>query len=78
MADQRLTRRLRIAPSLAQFNRTREREPLSEPELRAYLEAIRAEPHDARRDALELKVYLGGQRPMQFACVALSDVDIER
>lgn len=61
--------------ALAQFNRTRDR-ALSEPELRAYWQALKAEPDTAARDAQMLSLLLGGQRPAQLVRVGVADVDM--
>ncbi len=61
--------------ALAQFNRALKRS-LSAPELVAFLKRVRALPVDAKRDALEVCVSLGGQRPTQMLRLRREDVDV--
>ncbi len=62
--------------ALPQFNRARER-TLSEVELRAYWDALNAEPDSATRDAQLLALLLGGQRPAQLVRATIADVDVQ-
>jgi integrase len=61
--------------ALSQFNRARDR-VLSGPELGAFLRRIDTLPDSAQRDALQLCIYLGGQRPMQLLRMRAADVDL--
>ena len=61
--------------ALAQFNRALDRN-LSAPELAAFLKRVRAKPVDTMRDALEVCIYLGGQRPTQLLRLRRADVDL--
>ena len=61
--------------SLARFNRTRDR-VLSVSELGALLRKLDALPAGGRRDALQLCVLLGGQRPTQLLRAKHADVDL--
>jgi len=62
-------------PALSKYNRTRER-ALSEPELRAYWQALNDAPDSPPRDAQILGLLLGGQRPAQLLRAAVADVDV--
>jgi hypothetical protein len=61
--------------ALSQFNRTRKRN-LNAPELAAFLRRLDAEEAGPKRDALELCIDLGGQRPTQLLRVREADVDL--
>ncbi len=61
--------------ALSQFNKARDR-VLSAPELGAFLRRIEALQAGARRDALQLSLLLGGQRPMQLLRLKASEVDL--
>ncbi len=61
--------------ALSQFNRVRDR-VLSGPELGAFLRHVQSLQAGSRRDALQLLLLLGGQRPVQLLRVTASDVDI--
>lgn len=61
--------------ALAQFNRTRDRN-LSALELAAFLKRIQAQPVDVRRDALEVCICMGGQRPTQLLRLRRTEVDL--
>jgi len=61
--------------ALAQFNRARDR-TLAAPELGALLRRIDALQPGAQRDALQLLLLLGGQRPMQMLRMKAADVDL--
>jgi integrase len=63
------------AKSLARFNRARDRR-LSAEELSALLQRLDGMDHDARRDAIQLSLYLGGQRPAQLLRARPGDVDL--
>ena len=60
---------------MAKFNRALNRN-LSAPELAAFLVRVRALPEDAKRDALEVCIDLGGQRPTQLLRLRRGDVDL--
>jgi integrase len=60
---------------LSQFNRTRKRN-LNAPELAAFLRRLDAEEAGPKKDALELCIDLGGQRPTQLLRVREADVDL--
>lgn len=51
--------------ALAQYNRALKRS-LTASELAAFLKRVRAEHVDAKRDALEVCICMGGQRPTQL------------
>ena len=61
--------------ALSQFNRARDR-VLSAPELGAFLRRIDGLEPGARRDALQLLLLLGGQRPVQLLRLRAADVDL--
>jgi len=61
--------------ALAQYNRAGKRK-LSAPELAAFLKRVYAKPVDTMRDALEVCIYLGGQRPTQLLRLRRGDVDL--
>ena len=61
--------------ALTRYTRARER-VLSQPELQAYLKHLEALPAGAVKDALQLSVLLGGQRPAQLVRMQASDVDL--
>jgi len=61
--------------SLARFNRTRDR-VLSANELGVFLRKLEALPAGGRRDALQLCLFLGGQRPTQLVRARRADVDL--
>lgn len=52
--------------ALAQYNKALDRN-LSAPEFAAFLGRVHAAPIDAKRDALEVCIYTGGQRPTQLS-----------
>jgi len=62
--------------ALSQFNRTRHRH-LAAPELGAFLRRLEQAPVKARKDALEVAIALGGQRPTQLLRARAGDVDLE-
>jgi integrase len=61
--------------ALSQFNRARDR-VLSAPELGALLRRLDALPEGPQRDALQLLLLLGGQRPTQLLRAKSADVDL--
>jgi hypothetical protein len=61
--------------ALSQFNRTRKRH-LNALELGAFLRRLDGLPHGAKKDALELCLDLGGQRPTQLLRARETDVDL--
>jgi integrase len=61
--------------ALSQFNRARDRN-LSAEELRAFVKRLEAVPAGCKRDAVELCLLLGGQRPAQLLRVRPVDVDL--
>jgi len=61
--------------ALSQFNRARDR-VLSAPELGAFVRCIEALPAGAKKDALQLLLFLGGQRPAQLLRLKTADVDL--
>jgi integrase len=61
--------------ALSQFSRTRTRN-LSAPELAAFLKRLDALPAGSQKDALELCLDLGGQRPTQLLRARPEDVDL--
>lgn len=61
--------------ALSQFNRARNR-VLTAPELGAFLRRLEALPPGPRRDALQLTLFLGGQRPVQLLRLKAADVDL--
>jgi integrase len=61
--------------ALSQFNRARDR-VLSAPEMGAFLRRVDALRESPQKDALQLAIYLGGQRPMQLLRVKATDVDL--
>jgi integrase len=61
--------------ALSQFNRARDR-TLAAPELGALLRRIDTLQPGAQRDALQLCLLLGGQRPMQLLRMKAADVDL--
>ena len=61
--------------ALSQFNRVRDR-VLSGPELGAFLRRVEGLPASAQKDALQLLLHLGGQRPMQLLRMKAADVDL--
>ena len=61
--------------ALSQFNRARDR-ALSAPELGAFLRRIDALHSSPQRDALQLSLLLGGQRPVQLLRLRAADVDL--
>ncbi len=62
--------------ALSQFNRTRHRH-LSAIELGGVLKRLEDLPPSVQRDALELTLRLGGQRPTQLLRATPADVDLE-
>lgn len=66
-----------LAPisALSQFNKALDRN-LSAPEFAAFLQRVHAAPVDVRRDALELCIYMGGQRPTQLLRLRRQDVNL--
>jgi integrase len=61
--------------AMAQFNRARDR-VLSAPELGAFLRRLDAMRPGVKRDALQLVLLLGGQRPKQMLRAEPGDVDL--
>jgi integrase len=61
---------------LAQFNKVRDRKPLTGDEMRAFLTRLRGAPDSARKDAVSLSLALGGQRPTQLLRVHPNDIDL--
>lgn len=61
--------------ALSQFNRTRKRN-LDADELRAFLKRLEAMPQNVQKDAVELCLLLGGQRPAQLLRARPIDVDL--
>lgn len=61
--------------ALSRFSRARDR-ALSGPELGAFLRRINALQPGPQRDALQLLLLLGGQRPMQLMRLRAADVDL--
>lgn len=61
--------------ALSQYSRARDR-VLSGPELAAFLKRVDGLPEGAPRDALQLCVLLGGQRPQQLLRARAADVDL--
>jgi integrase len=61
--------------ALSQFNRTRER-VLSSDELGAFLRRLEGLDPGPQRDALQLLLLLGGQRPIQLLRLKATDVDL--
>ena len=61
--------------ALSKYSRARDR-VLSAPELAALLKRLGALPAGAQRDALQLGLLLGGQRPRQLLRVKPTDVDL--
>jgi integrase len=61
--------------ALSQFSRTRDR-ALSGPELAAFLKRLDALRSSAKKDAVQLCVLLGGQRPAQLLRARPADVDL--
>ena len=61
--------------ALSQFNRTRHRH-LAAAELSAFLQRLGRESESAQKDALEVVIALGGQRPTQLLRVRAGDVDL--
>jgi integrase len=61
--------------ALSQFNRARDR-VLSAPELGAYLRRVDTLRPGPQKDALQLLLLLGGQRPMQLLRVKRADLDL--
>jgi integrase len=61
--------------ALSQFNRTRHRH-LAAPELRSLLLRLDRAPASAQKDALEVAIALGGQRPTQLLRARAGDVDL--
>jgi integrase len=61
--------------ALSQFNRARDR-VLSAPELGAFLRQIDTLRPGAQKDALQLCIFLGGQRPMQLLRMKPADIDL--
>ncbi|MEI7444439.1 MAG: tyrosine-type recombinase/integrase [Burkholderiales bacterium] len=62
--------------AMSQFNRALDR-TLKEPELRAYMARIAKVTSPIARAALELSLFLGGQRPAQLLRVTGKDVDLD-
>lgn len=63
------------AKALSKFNKARERN-LKADELRHFLLRLAAEPPSVKRDALDLALLLGGQRPIQLLRAAPEDCDL--
>jgi integrase len=61
--------------ALSQYNRAHDRN-LSAPELAGLMKRLRASPVDAKRDALEVCIHVGGQRPTQLLRLRRRDVDL--
>lgn len=61
--------------ALAQYNKALDRN-LSAPEFAAFLQRVHAAPIDAKRDALEVCIYTGGQRPTQLLRLRRSDINL--
>jgi integrase len=61
--------------AMAHYNRALDRH-LSARELAAFLKRVQAEPVSAMRDALEVCIYTGGQRPTQLLRLRRADVDL--
>jgi integrase len=61
--------------ALSQYNRALSRN-LDERELAAFLKRVQAQPMDARRDAVEVCIHIGGQRPTQLLRLRRADVDL--
>lgn len=61
--------------ALSNFNRARDR-VLSAPELGAFLRRLETLRSGPQRDALQLTLLLGGQRPMQLLRMRAADVDL--
>jgi integrase len=61
--------------TLAEFNRALDR-ALSDPELRAYHQAVKDLPDSPARDAMLLGLLLGGQRTAQVVRATTADVDV--
>jgi integrase len=61
--------------ALARFNRARDR-VLDAVELGGYLKRLDALPAGRQKDALQLALYLGGQRPAQLVRLKRTDVDL--
>lgn len=62
-------------PSLAQFNRARDR-ALTQPELVAFWRRVKAAREGVRRDAIMALLLLGGQRAAQLLRATRADVDL--
>jgi integrase len=61
--------------AMSRYNRPRER-VLSAVELGKFLQRVQALPERSQRDALQLTLLLGGQRPAQLLRVRATDIDI--
>ncbi|MEP7247854.1 MAG: integrase [Gammaproteobacteria bacterium] len=61
--------------ALSQFNRTRDR-TLNAPELAAFMKRLDAISAGPKKDAMELCIFLGGQRPTQLLRARVPDVDL--
>jgi integrase len=61
--------------ALSKYSRARDR-VLSAPELAAFLKRLDALPAGAQRDALQLGLFLGGQRPRQLLRLKPTDVEL--
>lgn len=61
--------------AMADYNKALDRN-LTAVELVAFLKRVHALPIDARRDALEVCIYMGGQRPTQLLRLRRADVDL--
>lgn len=62
--------------AMTRFNRARDR-ALSAPELAAYLRRLDALPEGAQKDALQLSLVLGGQRPLQLLRLRLRSIEVD-
>jgi integrase len=62
--------------ALAQFNKAGDRN-LTAAELASFMKRVQATPIDVRREALELCIYTGGQRPTQLLRLRRRDVDLD-
>jgi integrase len=63
-------------PALSQFNKVRNRH-LTATELGAFLRRVEKMPAGVKRDAIQLCLLLGGQRPKQLLRLQRRDVDLE-
>lgn len=61
--------------ALSRYNRTRER-ALTAPEFSAFMARLNLLPATPQKDAIELCIFLGGQRPVQLLRLRAADVDL--